>query len=884
MTVTSVALWLAVSGVAQAPAVTFHVAPGGDDAAAGTLAEPFASVGRAQKAVRGLRKNGKLPRPVTVRIRGTHRLTQPIVFTAADSGTAKCPVTYMSCEGGRPAVLSGGRVIGGWRKGKGRTWTAQLGEVKVGRWYFRQLFVGGRRARRARSPNDGYFHVAGLVGKTAKTPWNKGVDRFVFKAGDVKAWPQLSEVETVVYHSWNTSRVRIASVDQRQSIVTFTDPTIFRPMAWDPDQRYYVENALEMLDSPGEWYLDRQSGTVHYWPIEGEDITTAEVVAPVLAELLRFDGKVRHVRVIGLSFQHADWTLGAKGYGDPQAAVSIGAAVSARGARDCAVERCEIARVGGYGIWLGRGCKRCRVVRNHVHDLGAGGVRVGEAVMAKTDDDEASGNVVHNNYIHDGGEVYPAGVGVWLAQSSRNVISHNEIHSFNYSGLSVGWTWSEAPNRTHHNTIEHNHVHHVVRGVLSDAGGIYTLGTQTGTVIRNNVFHDIWPYMGRPAMAWGIYFDQGANGMLVENNIVYHTLTGGIMNTGHPANVVRNNIFALSAWEAAWRYTWIRDPATVFQRNIIYLTQGKLFHADAGRADTKSKWDYNCYWRTDGGEVLFYGRTLEEWQAKGMGRHSIVADPKFVDPARLNFALRPDSPALKLGFKPIDVSTNGLVGPPEWTALPKRAKFPPTVLPPPPPPPKPVEVHDGFETTAVGRRPALATCYEEGRGDAIAVTAETAAAGGRCLKFTDAPGLRHVWNPHMFYAPHFRRGRVRLRFDIRLDTGATVAHEWRDAGQPYRVGPSIRIGPDGKLTAGGKALAAVPVGEWFRIEIACALDGKTQATYDLTLTLPSAKPKSFAELPCPSAKFNRLEWLGFISLANAKTAFYIDNVKLTLSK
>ena len=880
----SIALWLAVSAFGQAAPVTFYVAPVGDDAGSGTRAEPFASVARAQKAVRAMRRKGKLPGPVTVRIRGIHRLRQPIVFTAADSGTAKCPVTYTSHDAGQSAVLSGGRVIAGWHKGKGRTWTAHVPDVKAGRWYFRQLFVVGRRARRARSPNSGYFHVAGLVGKTPKTPWNKGVDRFVFKPGDIKAWPHLSEVETVVYHSWNASRVRIASVDRRESMVTFTGATIFRPMAWDPQQRYYVENALEMLDSPGEWYLDRRSGTLHYWPLDGEDMTTAEVVAPVVTELLRFDGEVRHVRVVGLSLQHADWTLGAKGYGDPQAAVSVGAAVTARGARDCAVERCEIARVGGYGIWLGRGTKRCRLVRNHVHDLGAGGVRVGEAAMAKTDDDEASENVVHNNYIHDGGYVYPAGVGVWLAQSSGNVISHNEIHSFNYSGLSVGWTWSEARNRTHHNTIEHNHVHHVVRGVLSDAGGIYTLGTQRGTVIRNNVFHDIWPYRGRPAMAWGIYFDQGSNGMLVENNIVYHTLTGGIMNTGHPANVVRNNIFALSAWEAAWRYTWVRDPPTVFHRNIIYLTQGKLFHSDAGRGDTKSKWDYNCYWRTDGGEMLFYGQTLEEWRAKGMGRHSIVADPKFVDAAGLNFALKPDSPARKLGFKPIDVSTNGLVGPPEWTALPKRAKFPPTVLPPAPPPPKPVEVDDGFEHTAVGRPPALATCYEEGRGDAIRVAVKPAAAGGRCLKFTDAPGLKHVWNPHMFYAPHFRRGGARLSFDIRLDPGATVAHEWRDARQPYRVGPSIRIGPDGKLTAGAKVLAAVPIGEWFRIEIACRLERKAGASYDLTLTPPNGKPKSFKDLPCRSPKFNRLEWLGFISLSNTRTAFYLDDVKLTATK
>ena len=240
------------------------------------------------------------------------------------------------------------------------------------------------------------------------------------------------------------------------------------------------------------------------------------------------------MRLVGLSLQHADWSLPEKGYGDPQAAVTVPAVVSAKGARHCALEQCEIAHVGTYGVWFSRGCKENRIVQNHIHDLGAGGVRIGEPEMAANDVAESSGNLVSNNYLHDGGHVYAGAVGLWLAQSSHNEISHNEIHSFDYSGMSIGWNWSVEPNRTHHNRIEHNHVHHVVRGMLSDAGGIYTLGIQTGTVIRNNVFHDVFPYMGSPAMAWGIYFDAGASELLVENNVVYHTLTGGIMNTGSP--------------------------------------------------------------------------------------------------------------------------------------------------------------------------------------------------------------------------------------------------------------------------------------------------------------------------------------------------------------
>ena len=873
--------------------VELYVANNGNDAWSGRLPDPnakrtdgpLASITSAQAAVRKALKGEKPPGPVTVHIRGVHRIEAPLVFGPADSGWPGRPVTYTS-YGPRPAVLSGGRLISGWRKGPGQLWTATVNEAKGGKWQFRQLFVNGRRAIRARGPNTGYYHVPRLVGNTPNKPWNKGLDRFHFNAGDIKPRPDPNDVEVIVYHSWNTSRVRIASVDQANRIVTFTGPTIFRPMAWDPAQRYRVENARDLLDSPGEWYLDRLKGVVYYLPRDGEDMTRSRVIAPRLTQLVRFQGDlargrpVSHVHVVGVSLQHTDWTLGPKGFGDAQAAFTINAVVQAEAARHCAVEQCEIAHVGTYGVWFARGCKDCRIVRNHIHDLGAGGVRIGDAKMAATDDAEATGNLVHNNYIHDGGHVYPSGVGLWLAQSSRNVISHNEIHSFNYSGMSIGWTWSEAPNRTHHNTIEYNHVHHVTRGVLSDAGGIYTLGTQKGTVIRNNVFHDIWPYMGAPAMAWGIYFDQDSNGMLVENNIVYHTLTGGIMGTGRPANVVRNNIFALSARHAAWRYTWTREPSTRFERNIITLTQGELFHNDAGRTDAKSAWDYNCYWRTDGKDLLFYGQSFADWQAKGMDRHSIVADPKFVDPARFDFRLQKDSPALKLGFKPIDTSRVGLVGPAGWVALPRRHTFAPTVMPPPPAPPKPVAVDDGFEKTPIGGRPAGATVSVEGKGDAIAVANETVSTGRRSLKFTDAPGLKHVWDPHMFYQPHFRQGKATLAFDVRLEPGAILAHEWRDDAQPYHAGPSIRIGPDGKLSAAGKALATVPIGKWFRIEITCGLGKASTATYDLALTLDARRTKVFRSLPCHSLKFTRLEWLGFVSLANAKTTFHLDNIRL----
>jgi hypothetical protein len=323
-----------------------------------------------------------------------------------------------------------------------------------------------------------------------------------------------------------------------------------------------------------------------------------------------------------------------------------------------------------------------------------------------------------------------------------------------------------------------------------------------------------------------------------------------------------------------------KNPRPLFERNIFYLTQGDLSHLDDGQSDFNPKWDRNLYWRTDAEPLMFYGDEFMEWQAKGMDRHGLVADPQFVDPAHGDFSLKPGSPALKLGFQPIDTSRIGLQGPPEWVNLPKSARFPPAVLPKGVSAWQPTPIDDGFETTAEGQLPAMATVSEEGRGDSIRVTSETAATGKHSLKFTDAPGLQYSFNPHLFYAPHFNHGRAILSFDIRREPGAIVGHEWRDAANPYRVGPSLRIDADGKLSAGGRPIIDLPAGKWVHVEIVCVLGRPSQGVYDLSVTLPGQPPRVFAKLPCGSVNFRRLEWLGFTSLATEKTVFYLDNIRL----
>ena len=891
---TSIAFGVLVLAV-RAADMTLYVAPGGNDAWSGRLAEanaartdgPLATIAAARDAVRRRRPPRARARATVVLRGGSHSLRETLVLTAQDSG-----VTYTAYPGETP-VVSGGRAIEDWRPEAGGLWSAPIGP-EAADWVFRQLFVNGRRCVRARSPNQGWYTIAGRAPARIDRETGKEVvqDRtaFRYRAGDVRRWADANEVNVVVYHSWETSRLRIEEVDEATQVVRFTGGACWPFERWGTGQRYYVENVRDALDAPGEWYLDRARGVVLYRPRAGEDMRTAEVVAPFLTRLVHIQGDpalgmwVEDVVFRGIVFRHEDWELEPQGHSDAQAVVTAPAAIMADGALNCAFEDCEISRVGHYGIWLRHACRGNRVVRNRIHDLGIGGVRIGEAAMPKTDALTSCGNLVDNNHIFDGGHVYPAGVGVWVAQSHHNVISHNEIHDFNYSGMSIGWNWNDADNRCHHNTIEYNHVHHVMNGQLNDGGAIYTLGSSPGSIIRNNLFHDVWPYS---AIGWGIYLDATTNQVLVENNIVYNTLSGGLMkhNGGH-LNVIRNNVFAFSAHQMLWP-CWDVEPNT-FERNIVYFTQGLLFIPMAETrlkqrlraGDSLGVWDRNCYWNPRGESLRFFAHTFEDWQKRGLDRESVVADPLFVDADAHDFRLQSGSPAFHLGFQPIDTSSIGLYGDPAWVAEARAVTHPPTALPEAPPPPEYGPIADDFENTDLGAQPRRAVVDGEELGASVRVSDEAAAAGSRSLKIVDADGLEPSWQPHMFYRPHLTEGLAHQSFDILLEARSLLYTEWRDdTGYPECIGPSVTF-DGGEVTASGQPIGTVPVGVWIRVEIACGVGASATGTYSVTLTPADGSKETGAEPSYAGTAFREVHWLGFVSTATHAAVCYVDNVRI----
>ena len=899
-----VVLWLAAL-LLVAPAGAqrvLHVAPGGNDGWSGSLAAvngdgsdgPLATLGGARDAIRAAWADGA-DGGFEVRIQGgDYFITEPVVFGPEDSGSAAGPVVYRAAEGASP-VIHGGRVITGWKR-EGELWVADIPAVKAGEWSFSQLWVEGERRTPARTPNadheagdfpdedDLFLTVGPVMEKNAETgEETRSATRFYYKPGDLADWASLREAIVVVYHSWETALLRPKAIDTENHIIEFTGATNWGFGRWRPDQRYYVEHLFEALDQPGEWFLNRAEGRLYYKPVPGEMENAITAVAPVAGQLLRLAGEpasgkfVEHLRFEGLKFHYSEFAVAPGGHSDSQAAFSVPASVEAVGARHVTFDGCEVGHVGGYGLWLRAGCQDNQVLRSEIFDLGAGGVRIGEGSSPASADEAAGDNVIDNCFIHDGGRVFRGAVGTWIGRSSYNRLSHNEICDFRYTGISVGWSWGYAETSAHHNIIEYNRVHHIAQGQLSDTGGIYTLGDSPGTVIRNNIFHDV---ISNPRVSggWGIYFDEGSTDIVAENNLVYNTRTGTLHQHYGRDNRVVNNIFAFSHNGQLIRSREEEHNSFFFHRNIVYFNNNQLLGSTwkNGNFDLES----NVYWSTVDdvakyGDMDFAGRTLAEWQAEGHDRWSVVADPLFENAAAGDFRLKADSPAFRLGFQPFDYSEAGLYGDPDWVAKP-RAIYRPAFAPPPVPEPR--RIADDFEETPVGQLAWGARSHEEGEGR-IRVSDETASSGKQSLKFTDAPGLKATFNPHMYYTPALRHGTARAAFSLRLAPGAVFYHEWRDNRNPYQMGPSLWF-QDGKLVANGKPLMDLPADAWVSIAVTCPLGAAADGSYDVAVTLPDGAVKEFEGLATVSPGFRRLDWIGFVSNATEAVAVYLDGVRV----
>lgn len=649
----------------------FYVSPDGRDSWSGIRREPlpdwsdgpFASPARATEAVAELRESGYRGTVRVVFLPGVYRLDRPWIVGSSLSGAEDAP-TVFEAEGPGTAVISGALELKDWHVRRDGLWELALPKSLQGR-QVTQLFVGGERRPRARHPNTGYLRALG-----PEVDWRDREaarrDRSTklgirVREQDLPAEDDYRYANVLVFHSWTASRHFIDSIDRERGVLRFTAPSNWPMGYWERQQRWYIENTRAALDAPGEWYCDFERGTILYMPLPGESPYETVATVPVLEELLVVRGTgerpVRHVEFRGLSFQYAAWSWPADRPCDGQAAAFLEtAAVHAHYAVSCRWEDCEVRHAGTYGLWLDNGSKDNAVVRCRFRELGAGGVRIGQTRLPQDAVSQAERNLVRDCVISGTGRVFHAGVGVWIGRSSYNRVEHNHICDLFYTGISVGWSWGYAPSTAHHNAIRYNEIHKVGQGVLSDMGGIYTLGISPGTVLEGNLIYDVESYSYG---GWGIYPDEGSSYIEIHHNITQRTKTGGFHQHYGRENRVYNNIFAFSREQQLQRTRREEHISFYFERNIVVYDSGGLM---AGAwEDNRVVLDRNLYWNYKGPVVFPGNRSLEEWQKLGHDRHSLVADPRFVEPYAGDFRLLDDSPVRQIGFDPFTL--RGPAGP-----------------------------------------------------------------------------------------------------------------------------------------------------------------------------------------------------------------------------
>ena len=676
---------LLLSGNSPLSAQKIFLSPNGNDSNPGTIDKPLASLTGARDKVREMRKNGQVSGPISVvALPGDYFMMQPLELTIVDSGTPASALSFTS-EPGKKAVFRGGVEITNFEKVNDKLWKAFIPNTAYYNYYFEQLYVNGKRAIRARTPDEGFR----VVREVTETILEKGtgrspelaVQKIEIDPADTMDFKSFSQDDyrdalMIFYHNWDNTRKRIAGFSRGSSSV-YTTGEGMKP--WNPinsKSRYIIENYKEALDAPGEWYLDR-SGWLWYVPEDGQALENSTFIAPVLKEFLRIEGdaktgkKVENIKFENLIFEVAAYHTPADGNDPMQAAAAVEAVVMLDYARNIEFKNCEVAHTGTYAFWFRRATENCLVNQCYLHDLGAGGVKIGETVIRPDADDLTKMITIDNNIIRDAGHVFPCAVGVILFHASDNKVTHNEIANMRYSGISVGWVWGYAFSPSKRNMIEFNHIHHLGWGELCDMGGVYSLGASEGTTVSNNVIHHIYSFNYG---GWGLYTDEGSFGIVEENNLVYSCKSSGFHQHYGKENIIRNNIFALNIRSQLQATRVEEHRSIIFTNNIIYYSSGTLLSNNWHKFNLLT--DYNCYWDTRTRDIKFTDITFDGWQKSGKDQHSVVADPMFVNPEGFDFHFKKLSVARKIKFVPFDYSQAGVYGSEEWKKL---AKFEPSV-------------------------------------------------------------------------------------------------------------------------------------------------------------------------------------------------------------
>lgn len=559
--------WVAVMAATPAFATDITVKPG-----------PYAIEKALQQAREDRRLNGA--EDVCIRLQaGTYRLNQTITVRPEDSGIR------IVADGN--AVVSGGVKITGWKK-QGRMYVADVPEFNGRPLEFRQLWVNGRKADRARDVADfeKMYRIRNI---------DKKNEILYVPAAAVKKILGERHAEMVIHEMWCVANLRIKGIKVQgdSAAVTFHQPESHihfmhpwpSPMVTKDghNSAFYLTNAKSLLDTPGEWYLDAKEQKVYYIPRKGEDMAKADVEAPAVETLMKIEGTpdtpVKGITIEGVTFSYATWMRPSiSGHAPLQAGMFMteaykvrpkiirpngdhkldnqgwvgrpAAAVSVRCAEDINFKGCTIEHCASTGIDFFEYTKGGSISRSTIRDVGGNGILAGsfgpeahEAHLPYNPTDSriiCTGLTIENNLITDvtNEDWGCVGIGAGYVRGIR--ILHNEISEVSYSGISMGWGWNQQPCAMADNRVKGNLIHHYAKHMY-DTAGIYTLGAQPHSFVEENVVRDIYSpgYAHDPNHWFYLYTDEGSSCIMVRNN--WTPTEKYLKNANGPCNIWENN-------------------------------------------------------------------------------------------------------------------------------------------------------------------------------------------------------------------------------------------------------------------------------------------------------------------------------------------------------
>ncbi|MBD0823756.1 L-rhamnose mutarotase [Aestuariibaculum marinum] len=594
----------------------------GNDNNSGTKEQPLATLNMALRKVRNMRRLNDPMIKDGVRIilmDGVFSLNEPVFIRPEDAGTAESPTIIEAASNATP-VLSGGVQISNWKKAEavnglaaGTVWVTDAPKKAGAVLNYRQLWVNENKAVRAKSTEGDKMDRILSWDTKSETCWIPFKDKSVaFEPG----------MEMFIQQWWAIATLRIKDIEvkgdsaklyfeQPESRIQSEHPW---PAPWISEKTgnsaFFLNNALCLLDEPGEWYLDRLNGKIYYYPKAGEDITTTKVVAPVLESLVEVKGTadtpVQYVYFKNIAFEYSNWLrpseqghvplqagmymLDAYKLKEPGTPDKAGlenqawlgrprAAVEVNFANNMLFEGCSFQHLASTGLDLHKGTNNNTVQGNLFKDIGGSAINLGvfsdeafETHLPYNPKDErevCSNETVIDNLITDVTNEDWGCVGISAGFVKNITIAHNEISDVAYTGIGLGWGWTKTVNAMRNNKVIANKIHHYGKH-LYDTAGIYTLSAQPESVIEENYVYDIYfnPYAHDPYHWFYLYTDEGSAYFDVKNNWV--PAEKFLQNANGPDNVWENNNAYVN--ESVKTNAGIREPYKHLLKEVVVDT------------------------------------------------------------------------------------------------------------------------------------------------------------------------------------------------------------------------------------------------------------------------------------------------------------------------